>query len=169
MRNNGLIIGTLAVILIVLFMIPITGMLVTPEEPEPLNTPIFELNNNSLNTVFGGSDSHYDIESNNINFINEIEGLTLEQLVEGADIADSGTVSFNSVTGVDYYDTLNGVIIAGDDTEKTATNSSGATADMMIIKVPSQLEGATDADTIANIEQALQGEVLSQGLHSSSG
>lgn len=99
----------------------------------------------------------------------EVEGLTLEQLVDGADIADGNSVSFDSVSGVDYYDTLNSVIIAGDGTTKTATNSSGETADMMIIPVPPQLEGTTDADTIANIEEALNGQVLTKGLHSASG
>src|SRR6056297_611384 len=71
MRNNGLIIGTLAVILIVLFMIPITGMLVTPEEPQPLNTPIYELNNKSLNYIF-----EHQI-NDDIEFINDNSFLSL--------------------------------------------------------------------------------------------
>src|SRR6056297_231619 len=92
MRNNGLIIGTLAVILIVLFMIPITGMLVTPEEPQPLNTPIYELNNKSLNYIFEHQ-MNDDIESINDNSFLSLYGTTAIKAV-GKNLLDIDTYEY---------------------------------------------------------------------------
>jgi hypothetical protein len=63
----------------------------------------------------------------------ETRGLSLVNLVAGSDIAAAGTVSFQSVVGAKYYDSLNETVLTGTGASMTATNASGATADMMII------------------------------------
>src|SRR6056297_1785241 len=102
MRNNGLIIGTLAVILIVLFMIPITGMLVTPEEPQPLNTPIYELNNKSLNYIFERQIND-DIEFINDNSFLFLYGTTAIKAV-GKNLFEQATNSLTTNGVTIYYD-----------------------------------------------------------------
>ena len=51
-NRHSLIVPILCILLVILFMIPITGMLIDPSDPDPLNTPIYELDNQSLNDVF---------------------------------------------------------------------------------------------------------------------
>lgn len=82
----------------------------------------------------------------------EQKGLTITNLVDGADIADSGTVSFNTVNGDKYFDTLNETIITGDGTEMSATNSSGATANMAIYHLNALgLDHITDTAILAKL------------------
>jgi hypothetical protein len=63
------------------------------------------------------------------------EGLTARNIVNGASIAIGGTVTFASVLSNIYYDTLNKVQITGTGSDITATNSSGAIANMAIINL----------------------------------
>jgi hypothetical protein len=62
-----------------------------------------------------------------------IGGATWTNLVSGEDIPNGNSVSWDSANGNHYYDSLNAAILSGDGTTMNATNSSGATADMMII------------------------------------
>ena len=68
-------------------MIPITGLIITPsDEPQPLDTPIFELNNYTLNQVFTD------------NAITWNDFKDSEQLVTNGDFSD-GTTGWNSENG----------------------------------------------------------------------
>lgn len=62
----------------------------------------------------------------------EQKGLTITNLVDGASIANLGTVTFTTVLNDKYYDTLNNAILTGTGSDITATNNSGATANMAI-------------------------------------
>ena len=71
-------------LLIIVMMIPITALVITPsKEPQPLDTPLFELNNHSLREVFE--------EGNElINFYNEPEW--------GAPNTESISIGQNSIS-----------------------------------------------------------------------
>lgn len=74
------------------------------------------------------------------------DGLTLVNEVEGKDIANGGSVSFDSISGDIYYDSLNDTNITGDGTTKTITNNTGATVDIVVInKTSLNIESYTTA------------------------
>ena len=110
MRENkiGFVFLILVVLLFVVFMIPVTNMFIDPETPEPLNTPIYELNNNSLNDVFDiGNDTDFprlnntslnDVFTSAINIDTEIHGLTLYQMLSNGDDFSSGFTTAGNVT-----------------------------------------------------------------------
>jgi len=75
-----------------------------------------------------------------------------------ADVINGGSVSFTSVNGHKYYSSFGDEIIEGDGTEKTVTNDSGDTIDILIIDLTKKGELApiiqeefevTDADELA--------------------
>ena len=56
-NRHTIIVPLLCILLVIIFMIPITGMLIDPGDPDPLNTPIYELDNQSLNDIFANQES----------------------------------------------------------------------------------------------------------------
>lgn len=64
-----------------------------------------------------------------------MDGLTATNIVNGADIANLGTVTFASVLNHKYYDVLHGTILTGTGSDITVTNDTGATADIAVINL----------------------------------
>jgi hypothetical protein len=64
-----------------------------------------------------------------------IEGLTATNIVDGADIANLGTVTFASVLNHKYFDVIHGTILTGTGSDITVTNDTGATADIAVINL----------------------------------
>lgn len=82
----------------------------------------------------------------------EQKGLTITNLVNGADIANLGTVTFTTVLNDKYYDTLNNAILTGTGSDMTATNNSGATANLAIYHLNALgLSTITDTDILAKL------------------
>lgn len=82
----------------------------------------------------------------------EQKGLTIRNIVNGASIANLGTVTFATILNDKYYDTLNKTIITGDGTEMSAINSSGATANMAIYHLKAHgLNSITDTAILAQL------------------
>jgi len=79
------------------------------------------------------------------------EGLTARNIVNGASIAIGGTVTFASVLSNIYYDVLNKVQITGTGSNITATNNSGAIANMAIINLTQTFSSIPDLATSKNI------------------
>ena len=62
-----------------------------------------------------------------------VEGLTATNIVDGAGIANLGTVTFASVLNHKYFDVLHGTILTGIGSDMTITNDTGSTADIAVI------------------------------------
>jgi len=64
----------------------------------------------------------------------KLYGTTIVNLLgtTGKSVADTDTVSFSSVNGHIYFDSLHDLKISGDGTEKTITNDTSATADIAV-------------------------------------
>lgn len=76
-----------------------------------------------------------------------IKGETLTNLVDGAGIIATGTVTFASILNHIYFDTLHGTKVTGTGSDITLTNDSGVTADMAVYNITS-LGIPTVADAI---------------------
>lgn len=76
-----------------------------------------------------------------------IKGETLTNLVAGAGIIATGTVTFASILNHIYFDTLHGTKVTGTGSDITLTNDSGVTADMAVYNITS-LGIPTVADAI---------------------
>lgn len=82
----------------------------------------------------------------------EQKGMTITNLVNGASIANLGTVTFASILNDKYYDTLNNAILTGTGSDMTATNNSGATANMAIYHLNAHgLQAITDTAILAKL------------------
>lgn len=62
-----------------------------------------------------------------------VEGRTATNIVNGADIANLGTVTFASVLNHKYFDVLHGTILTGTGSGITVTNDTGATKNIAVI------------------------------------
>lgn len=93
-----------------------------------------------------------------------------------ADVINGGSVSFTSVNGHKYYSSFGDEIIEGDGTEKTVTNDSGDTIDILIIDLTKKGElapvmqeefGATDADELTGSQvREIVGDDYWEGVRS---
>ena len=81
-----------------------------------------------------------------------LQGRSVTNIVQGEDIANAGTVSFDSITGYEYYDSLHNIIINGDDTQKTVTNDSGTTANIMVMPVPHWAQSLTASEKLITMK-----------------
>ena len=101
----------------------------------------YELTNPSATFSLGvgkdseGTDRDYSSQVRDGQLTGTFKALTLYNLVSGEDVANLGTVSWDSVLDNKYYDSLNGDILTGTGASMSATNNSGDTADMMIIEM----------------------------------
>jgi hypothetical protein len=64
-----------------------------------------------------------------------VEGRTVTNIVDGAGIANLGTVTFASVFNYKYFDVLHGTILTGTGSDMTVTNDTGATKDIAVINL----------------------------------
>ena len=85
-NRGGFLIGILAILLVIVLMIPITSILIDPDTPDPLNTPIYELNDHSLIELFEETTTLFDSE----------------QLVTNGDFSD-GTTGWTKFDDNTYY------------------------------------------------------------------
>lgn len=93
-----------------------------------------------------------------------------------ADVINGGSVSFTSINGHKYYSSFGDEIIEGDGTEKTVTNDSGDTVDILIIDLTKKGElapimqvefGATDADELTGPQvREIAGDDYWEGVRS---
>ena len=93
-----------------------------------------------------------------------------------ADVINGGSVSFTSVNGHKYYSSFGDEIIEGDGTEKTVTNNSGETIDILIIDLTKKGELApimqeefevTDADELTGSQvREIVGDDYWEGVRS---
>lgn len=93
-----------------------------------------------------------------------------------ADVINGGSVSFASVNGHKYYSSFGDEIIEGDGTEKTVTNNSGETIDILIIDLTKKGElapimqeefGVTDADELTGSQvREIVGDDYWEGVRS---
>ena len=93
-----------------------------------------------------------------------------------ADVINGGSVSFTSVNGHKYYSSFGDEIIEGDGTEKTVTNDSGDTIDILIIDLTKKGElapvmqeefGVTDADELTGSQvREIVGDDYWEGVRS---
>ena len=80
-----------------------------------------------------------------------LEGGTATNLVDGADVAIDGTVTFASVLDAKYYDSLHGAFITGTGSDIVVTNDSGVIANMMIISLTATGQTALTLANLAKI------------------
>ena len=93
-----------------------------------------------------------------------------------ADVINGGSVSFTSANGHKYYSSFGDEIIEGDGTEKTVTNDSGDTIDILIIDLTKKGElapvmqeefGVTDADELTGSQvREIVGDDYWEGVRS---
>lgn len=98
--------------------------------------------------------SAVDVSANVVDGSLELEqrGLTITNLVDGASIANLGTVTFTTILNDKYFDTLNVAILTGTGSDMTATNNSGATANMAIYHLTALgLSTITDTAILAKL------------------
>lgn len=98
--------------------------------------------------------SAIDVSANVVDGSLELEqkGLTIRNIVNGASIANLGTVTFSTILNDKYYDTLNNAILTGTGSDMTATNNSGATANMGIYHLNAHgLASITDTTILAKL------------------
>lgn len=75
-----------------------------------------------------------------------VNGLSVAYQVYTADVANLGTVDFESILNDNYFDTLHGTILVGTGSTMTITNDTGATADVGVIHMTGQIENATASE-----------------------
>ncbi|MGI6176777.1 MAG: hypothetical protein ACOYJC_11630 [Christensenellales bacterium] len=75
-----------------------------------------------------------------------VEGLTATNIVDGADIANLGTVTFASVLNHKYFDVLHGTILTGTGSDITVTNDTGDTADIAVIDLTNSYGSTSEPD-----------------------
>lgn len=78
-----------------------------------------------------------------------VEGRTATNIVDGADIANLGTVTFASVLDHKYFDVLHGTILTGTGSDMTVTNDTGTTKDIAVINLTS-IYGAGNEPTASD-------------------
>ena len=100
----------------------------------------------SINSIYGNGKP-----INGSPYIDVIKGLSLYPVAYQQNVVDTGTINFDSVSSIDYYDWLNSVIIAGTGSNIVVTNNTGATADMMVVVISNTPIASKIASELAGI------------------
>lgn len=64
-----------------------------------------------------------------------VDGVTVENLVNGKDVVNTGTVAFTSILNNVYWDSLHKAKLTGTGSDMTITNDTGAVADALVINL----------------------------------
>lgn len=156
-RSGGFILLVLVSLLLVVMMIPITNILIDPDTPEPLNTPIYELGNNTLNIIFD-MDIDTELDGQNDLTLRNIFGDNLYSTGR-TNLIENGNFSLNNTNGVSAVNatlTVNNDILEVDkDTLTTSYHGVGLTSGFSVnsgdvIKFYIKLNHKVNIDTVSN-------------------